>query len=115
MSEAELMRAIQVALCKDRSVRIWRNNCGVLQDVRGNYVGYGLAPGSSDLIGLKSVTITPDMVGKTVAIFVALEIKQPRMKLTELQAAFIRVVNGLGGLAGVARSHEDARTVLTGI
>jgi hypothetical protein len=109
------MRDIQCALCRDVRVRLWRNNVGVLQDARGNYVGYGLTPGSSDLIGLRSLIIKPDMVGKTVAVFVALEIKGPRGRPTLRQGLFVKMVNTLGGLAGIVRSLADARRVLTGL
>jgi hypothetical protein len=49
-------------------MRLWRNNIG-LAFYQGKYVQYGLAPGSGDLIGFRSVTITPEMVGQRVAVF----------------------------------------------
>lgn len=91
--------------------RLWRNNTGALKDAAGRLVRYGLCPGSSDLIGLRSVTITPDMVGQTIAQFVAIEVKD-RGRITEQQQAFIAMVQQAGGLAGVARSVEDARAIL---
>ena len=91
--------------------RLWRNNSGALKDSTGRLVRYGLCPGSSDLIGLRSVTITPDMVGQTLGVFVAIEVKD-QGRLTDQQRAFLAMVTQAGGLAGVARSPEDARTIL---
>jgi len=68
-SETNLMRQIMLAVSKLKNVRIFRNNTGF--DAT-NKVRYGLVVGSSDLIGWQTVTITPDMVGKQVAVFVAL-------------------------------------------
>jgi hypothetical protein len=91
--------------------RLWRNNTGALKDATGRLVRYGLCPGSSDLIGLRQVTITPDMVGQTLAVFTAIEVKD-QGRLTEQQRAFITMVQQAGGMAGVARSVEDARRIL---
>ena len=71
----------------------------------------GLCPGSSDLIGWRSVEITPEMVGKRIAVFAALEVKD-RGKLTTEQANFLRVLADAGGIAGEVRSVEDAEAVL---
>jgi hypothetical protein len=91
--------------------RLWRNNTGALKDAQGRLVRYGLCPGSSDLIGLRTITITPDMVGQTVAVFTAIEVKD-RGRPTPEQLAFIAMVQQAGGLAGVARSTDDARAIL---
>ncbi|NBV62657.1 MAG: VRR-NUC domain-containing protein [Rhodobacteraceae bacterium] len=91
--------------------RLWRNNTGALKDATGRLVRYGLCPGSSDLIGLRQVTITPDMVGQTLAVFTAIEVKD-QGRLTEQQRAFITMVQQAGGMAGVARSVDDARRIL---
>jgi hypothetical protein len=72
----------------------------------------GLCRGSSDLIGLRSVTVTPEMVGQRLAVFAAVEVKAPRGRLTAEQEAFIAMVREMGGLAGAARSVEDAEGLL---
>ena len=59
------------------------------------------APGVSDLIGWTEG-------GR----FVAVEVKGPRGRVTDEQAAFIDLVRRSGGLAGVARSVADARGIL---
>ena len=74
----------------------------------------GLPPGFSDLFGLVPVVITPEMVGQTVAVFVALEVKAPKGRPSDKQTAFIRAVNDNGGRAGVVRSPEDAVAIIEG-
>ena len=73
----------------------------------------GWPPGTSDLIGWQSVTITPEMVGQRVARFVAVECKSGTGRLTEEQARFIAAVQSAGGIAGVARCEADALALLT--
>ena len=67
----------------------------------------GLCKGSSDLIGWKSVTITPNMVGQKIAIFTAFECKTGRLKTTEEQKRFIDAVNKFGGIAKVVRDERE--------
>ena len=71
--------------------RLWRNNTGVLTDPGGRPVRFGLANDSpalnaqiksSDLIGWRCVTITPDMVGQRIAQFASIECKAPGWRLT---------------------------------
>ncbi len=95
-SESDLVKRIRVALSKI-GVKNWRNNVGVLQDKFGNHIRYGLCNGSSDIIG-----IAPD--GR----FVAIEVKLPNGKIRPEQQNFIDQVRKSGGIAGVARSEEDA-------
>ena len=61
------------------------------------------APGVSDLIGWTEG-------GR----FVAIEVKGPRGRITDEQAAFLDLVRRSGGLAGVARSVADARAIIEG-
>jgi hypothetical protein len=79
----------------------------------------GLGTGSSDLIGYTKKTITPDMVGKTVAIFTAIEVKREgwnkNKKLNpheQNQANFIARVKEDGGIAGFSASIDDFNNVL---
>lgn len=77
-------------------------------------VVYGLCPGSSDIIGFRTVTITPDMVGTTVAQFIAPEVKTGTGRVRDDQVKFIAAVNRAGGLAGVVRSSADLLDMLDG-
>jgi len=70
------------------------------------------APGSSDLIGWQSVVISPEMVGKTVAVFLAIEAKTATGRATAEQIQFVDVVKRAGGKSGIVRSDTDALAVL---
>lgn len=90
---------------------LYRNNVGVLPDARGVPVRFGLANDSAavnanvksaDLIGIRPVLITPDMVGKTIGQFVSREVKAPGWRFTgterELaQLRWIELVLRYGG------------------
>lgn len=95
-----------------QGVTIFRNNIGVAVFPDGSRVAYGLTPGSSDLIGWKSITVTPEMVGKRLAVFVAVEVKTAKGRLTKEQRNFIDRLRMCGGIAGVAKSPEEALNVI---
>ena len=73
----------------------------------------GLCEGSSDLIGWTRMTITQEMVGKTVAIFTACEIKFSSTVTTPEQASFTQAVHKSGGLGTVARSFDEFTDYIT--
>lgn len=112
MSETDLMRAIQIECCRDPNVRLFRNNVGGAW-VNGRFMLFGLGEGTSDLIGWRSITITPEMVGKRIAVFTGLEVKSKKGRATDEQLSFIQVVKDLGGISDLVRSVEQARAVLT--
>lgn len=72
----------------------------------------GLPPGFSDLFGLRSVVITPDMVGQTIAQFVAMEVKTDTGRASDRQGNFLAAVRARGGLAGIVRSPDDALALI---
>lgn len=111
MSEAAVLQRIRLELGREPAVRLFRNNVGVLRDHRGVPVRFGLHPGSGDLIGWRAVTITPDMVGRTVAVFASVEVKD-RGKPTDEQRHWAEAVAAAGGLSGVATSPAQARLIL---
>ena len=111
MSEQHIQQKIRLALGSG-PVRLWRNNTGCLKDQQGRPVRFGLCKGSSDLIGLRSITIGPEHLGQTLAVFAAVEVKAQAGRTTPDQRAFIDAVAAMGGLAGVARSVEDAAQIL---
>jgi len=110
--EQQLQNEIRLALGSNPDVRLFRNNVGALKDQRGQLVAYGLCPGSSDLIGLRRITVTPDMVGRQLAVFSALEVKRPGQKPTEQQTKFLGMVQDMGGLSGVVTSVTSAKLIL---
>lgn len=68
----------------------------------------GLTRGGSDLIGWNSILITPEMVGKHIAVFTAIECKTEDGKTRYDQFNFLNQVNKAGGIAIIARSEKDA-------
>ena len=112
-SETKLQQEIRLALGKIPSLRLFRNQVGQLPDPRtGRYVQFGLAKGSSDLVGFKTIKITPEMIGQEVAQFVSIEIKTERGKLTNVQQNWLQKVKSSGGIVGVARTVKDALQIL---
>jgi hypothetical protein len=134
--ESALMQRIRLALGRRPDVRIFRNNVAMswagrlLKPSRtitvtvgpGDVVLYGarpihagLCPGSPDLVGWRSLTVTRDHVGRRLAAFAGLEVKMPDQRPTEQQEAFLGVMAAAGGLGGVVRSEDDARRAVDGL
>jgi len=82
-SEAAVASRVRLEAAQ-KGLHLWRNNVGACMDDRGNFIRYGLANDSkrlnevlksSDLIGIRKVLITPDLVGQYMGQFVARETK----------------------------------------
>ena len=101
MREADLMRAVMVALSEDGHF-VARANVGLFFTKDGRPVRSGLPVGFSDLFGFR----------RGDARFFALEIKTPTGRVSPEQLAFIAAMQKRGALAGVVRSVEEARSVL---
>jgi hypothetical protein len=112
-AETTLQQQIRLALGTRTDLRLFRNQVGQLPDPRtGRPVQFGLARGSADLIGWRTITITPDMVGTQLAVFTSIEVKTPTGRIRPEQHAWQRTVTAAGGIAGIARSVADAATIL---
>lgn len=113
-AETDLQQRIRLALGTRPDTRLFRNQVGSLPDPRtGRLVTFGLARGSADLIGWRTVVVTPDMVGQRLAVFTSIEVKTPTGRLTPQQHNWLRAVQGAGGIAGVARSVSDGLRIVT--
>ena len=123
-TETDIQRRIQVALSWG-DARMFRNNVGNgWQGTVVNKVGdtvtlrnarriqFGLAPGSSDLIGIQKFVITPAMLGLDIGVFTAIEVKN-ETRATPEQHRFIETIQELGGIAGIAHSVDEARKIVT--
>jgi hypothetical protein len=96
-------------------------DCVIWKNVRGNFLSHdgkrriaaGLnAAGASDLIGFTRVKITPEMVGQTIAVFTAIEVKTETGTASIAQKDFIDFVLQNGGKAGLARNVDDAKKIV---
>ncbi|MGI4886121.1 MAG: VRR-NUC domain-containing protein [Janthinobacterium lividum] len=112
-AETNVVHAIMQSLSK-RGAVTWKNVRGKFRSFDGKrIVAAGLlTAGASDLIGFVPVTITPEMVGQTVAVFLALEVKTDLGIASREQQDFIAFVTKNGGYAGVARSPEQAEKII---
>lgn len=72
-----------------------------------------LVEGSADWIGYRSMVITPDLVGRRVAVFVAIEAKRADGGVvSKEQEAFLNAAKDAGAIAGVSRGPEDSEMIL---
>lgn len=110
MREPDLMRAIMVAM-SENGCTAWRNNVGTAHQGRtihkagaqvtladSRMIAFGLCVGSADIIGIRH----------SDGRFIAIEVKTGKGKTTTEQDRFIFHVQHCGGIAGVARSVDDA-------
>ena len=108
-AETTLQQQIRLAVGTNPETRIFRNQVGSLPDPRtGRLVTFGLARGSADLIGWRTITVTQAMVGTRLAIFTSIEVKVPTGRVRPEQQAWLEAVQGAGGIAVIARSVPDA-------
>lgn len=130
-AETPLMKELQIEASR-MGARLFRQNVGrawvgkaetvkrpkqvmvgpgdvVIRNARAFHAGIA---GMSDLGGWMPVTITPDMVGQKLAVCAQVEVKDGA-RPTEEQLRWIAAVNAAGGLAGIARSYDDLRAILT--
>jgi len=119
MTESELQAYILRTAGSLPHVRLFRNQVGegyvgkALRDPEGvflhdaRHVRMGLFPGSGDLIGWRTLLVTPEMVGKPIAQFLSIEVKTPTGRVRPDQTNWLTQVNLAGGHAIIARSVSD--------
>lgn len=115
MTETNVLQSIRLAISRG-ACRAFRNNNGKLEDKKGRWVTFGLFPGSGDLIGWRTVRITPEMVGRDIAQFISVEVKNPGArtdrKRAEDQKNWRDAVNAAGGVGVQVTSVAEAERAL---
>lgn len=115
MSEAPVVKRVMLK-ASQLGLRLLRNNRGFFYTLdKKRKVRAGLeATGSSDLIGIKTITVTEDMVGMDLGLFLAVEVKEPEWnedktfnEHEEDQQNFIDQMTSRGGIAFFINDHED--------
>ena len=120
--EDQVQSELRLKIAKEGRTVVFRNNCGAMADATGRVVRYGLANDSArvnelikshDLIGWTRTVITPDMVGKTVAVFTSIECKRegwtPNLndKREHAQRMWAKAVTESGGIARFISDAEQ--------
>lgn len=127
MLESAVQQRVRLELARAGALA-WRNNTGACEDKTGRLIRYGLANDSaqmnrviksSDLVGVIPVVITPEMVGRTIGVFAAIECKSSDWHMTpsdqraQAQQRFIDLVRSVGGVGGFvtdpAQVHDLCR------
>lgn len=127
MLESAVQQRVRLELARAGALA-WRNNTGACEDKTGRLIRYGLANDSaqmnrviksSDLVGVIPVVITPEMVGRTIGVFAAIECKSSDWHMTpsdqraQAQQRFIDLVRSVGGVGGFvtdpAQVHDLVR------
>lgn len=135
-AESSVQRAVWLASAALAGVVLFRANSGkawlsgggaprrlvdgsvVLPAARPVALGLALASGApvagqGDLLGWRTVTVTPDMVGRKLAVFLSIECKRDKGGRTSAdQAHWLGVVQRAGGIAGVANSPDAAKKII---
>lgn len=111
--------------------RLYKNNSGVAYDASNRPVFFGLGNEGKkddesirtpDWVGWMTVTITPDMVGKKIPIFAAIDAKKlgfsrktsyPVGTREYGQNKFFELVTGVNGVAGFATNAQDVKQLVT--
>lgn len=110
LNEKEATKRVKLIEAKN-GARLFRNNLGAVYAQDGRFIRFGLANESAqmnaiiksaDLIGIKPIKITRDLVGATIGQFVSREIKKQNWHYTatdreKAQLAWINLINSLGG------------------
>ena len=120
-SEHDIQNEIRIAIGAAQSATLFRANVGeawtgtlatnnlnrvIIEDARR--FRSGLPIGFPDLFGFRTVEITPEMVGKKLAVFAFIEVKKPGSRTSKAQEKMHSFLHDAGAVGGVARSPEEA-------
>jgi len=120
MNESNVLQIIRMK-ASELGWRVFRNNSGAGKLENGNFIRFGLGNESfgmnkiiksGDLIGIRPVLITPDMVGQTIGQFVSLEVKHADWQKRDsdhekAQRRWCALINDIGGYAIITNNSED--------
>jgi hypothetical protein len=109
--ESNILNRVRLAVSRAGG-RLFRNNVGLFTTINGDKIRTGLTVGSADLIGWSPMIITQEMVGRQVAVFLSIEIKTAKGRPSKSQIIWRDVVLKAGGVAGIARSGDEALAII---
>lgn len=108
-AETNIQNSIIISIGQRADVLCWRNQTGAFRSMdnpqRVVHVG---DKGSPDILSVVAVTITPEMVGKTVGVAVGIEVKTATGKQSEQQQKWQKAFEKRGGIYQVCRTPAEA-------
>ena len=104
--ETNIMNKIMLRMSK-KGYLCWRNQVGLFKTMDGTRTVPIGVKGSSDIMAVKPTVITQDMVGRTVGIFVAVEVKTATGRQSQDQKNWQKVAESKGIEYILARSEDD--------
>jgi hypothetical protein len=119
------------ARASEWGMKMFRNNVGMLPNPdTGVPVRFGLGNESAklnkelksgDLVGFAEITVTPEMVGKKIAVFTNIEVKSLGFIIKDVynknsreyaQNEFNKLITNANGIAGFASSAQDVDNIV---
>ncbi len=104
--------------CGKHNMRLFKNIRGMFYTKDGREIKAGLmADHSGDLVGWTKIVITPDMVGRSVAIYTEIEAKnskwkKPKNQHEKDQAERMEKIKTFGGIAAILNSEKNLKILL---
>jgi len=116
VKEKNIQNASLLAVGTDKDVLAMRLHSGIFRsmDDPSRIVKVG-TPGVSDSIAIVRVVITPDMVGKSIAVCAAAEFKTLKGKQRDAQKNWQAAFEKRGGKYRLIRSAEEMKDFIDGI
>lgn len=99
-----------VALSSSKLSMVWQQTNGAFKPISGpqRIVKVGV-PGMPDVCSVQRIKITQEMVGKDIGVFVGYEMKTEKGRQTEIQKAWQKAIEKVGGVYFICRSEEEAK------
>jgi hypothetical protein len=109
-TEKNIQNASLLAIGSDPDVLAMRLQSGIFRsmDDPSRIVKVG-TPGVSDSVAIVKVTVTPDMVGKSLAVIAAAEFKTQKGKQREAQVKWQEAFEKRGGRYRLIRSPQQMK------
>jgi hypothetical protein len=134
MSETNVVKEIMLA-CSNGATRLFKLTTGMgwvgnFKRVKNMLVGTTFRPlragltksdgelltGASDLNGWTTITMTPEwaerLMGRKIAVYTVIEVKDLKGVAKKHQKTFVERIRFYGGIAGFAKSPEQAQAVI---
>lgn len=109
-AETNIQNAVLLAIGSRADCMAWRNQTGGFRamDNPQRIIRVG-TPGAPDILSVMAVTITPDMVGRTIGVAVGIEVKTATGAQRKEQAKWQQALERRGGIYLLTRSPEQAQ------